>query len=135
MDSIYYVAIIAILIFSLLWVLLYASDKRREIQRHKDAAVNYRRFVADQKKEFISGLVERLDLRARGQLPGLDLGLYAKVEELYRDPWLRGYRMPVLAIDEHTITWTCELSKLDDPELFILWFEGVLAIPFVGSSK
>jgi hypothetical protein len=132
MDSTYYVATIALLLFALLWLLQHISDQRRELQRHKDAAINYRRFVAEQKAKFIHDLVERLDLRSRYGLPGLDLGLFSKVDDLYRDPWLRGYRMPVLAIDEHTITWTRELADLDDPEVFVLWFEGVLAIPFVG---
>lgn len=128
MDSTYYVATIAILLFALIWVLQYASDKRREVQRHKDAAVNYRRFVVDQKTKFIGDLVERLDLRARGRLPGLDLGRFLKVEELYRDPALIGYRMPILARDLHTINWTRELADLEDVELFGLWYERVIKL-------
>ena len=135
MDSIYYVVTIALVLFALIWLLQHISDQRRELQRHKDAAINYRRFVAEQKAKFITDLVDRLDLRTSYELPGLSLGLFSKVDDLYRDPSLRGYRMPVLAIDEHTITWTRALADLDDPELFVLWFEGVLAIPFVERSK
>jgi hypothetical protein len=126
MDSTYYVVTIAIFVFALIWALQYARDQCREVQRHKDAAVNYRRFVAEQKTEFIKALIERLDLRTSYELPGLDLGLFSKVDDLYHGTYLKPYRMPVLAIDEYRIKWTRELADLDDAEIFVLWFENII---------
>lgn len=122
MDSTYLVAgaAIAILAISFAW---YEVDRlKKELTQYKAAAVKWRVFVAAQKYELATAIVERLNLK-EAKFPGVDMYLMLKVYNLYASPDMP-YPCPVAARDRYDIYWT--RTEFDDLELFTLWLEGVI---------
>lgn len=123
MESTYLVAGVALALFATLFAWYEVKAAKKEIQRHKDAAINYRTFVNKQKDALVDSLVDRLKLRDR-QLPPVDLAAFTKIEDIYRDPALSGFPLPVTARDRYDMYWT--RYDLANVELFVLWIEGVI---------
>lgn len=127
MESTYLVAGVALAIFAALFAWFEVQNSKREIQRHKDAAVNYRRFVTQQKDELVDAIVERLRLRDAAIWPiGMDLGAFNRIVDLYDRAEMRAYELPVIAHDEHNISFTRLAGDFANRELFVLWLEGII---------
>ena len=132
MDSIYWALALALSIFSLAWVINELRSERREVKRHKAAAVKYRQFVDKQKAKLIADLIERLKLRDTFY-PNPDAGIYSRVADIYDRFEMAYFEIPIQADKSITgdllIIWSRSIADLDDQELFILWFERILYSP------
>ena len=123
MDSTYLVAGVAIALLAIVFAWYEVARLKKEIARHKSAAVNFRAFVVKQKRDAISAIVIRLKLKDV-PLPPLDVGLYSKIVDIYDSPEMIPHPTPVLATGRYDINWT--VDELEYDELFILWMEGII---------
>lgn len=123
MDSTYLVAGLAVAFFAIVFALYEVNRYKKEIQRHKDAAIIYREFVHKQKYELVDAIVERLKLQDV-KLPPLTVASYSVLVDLYDEPELMPYGAPALAEDRYNINWTRD--DLDNVEYFVLWLEGFI---------
>ena len=123
MDSSYLIAGIAVAAIAIAFAWYEIRQYKNEIQRHKDAAVKYRGFVAKQKGELVSAVVERLLLND-ATFPGVDVAIYSKVSDLYDSPELMDRELPIMARDRFDMYWT--RADFHDDELFVLWLEGII---------
>lgn len=125
MESTYLVAGVALALFASMFAWYEIKASKKEVQRHKDAAVNFRLHVNRQKDALVDALVERLDLRDK-QLPPIDMATFTKIDELYQNPELSGLPLPVTARDRYDFYWT--RYDLQNRELFVLWLEGIIEL-------
>jgi len=123
MDSTYLVAGVAIALLAIVFAWYEVARLKKEIARHKSAAINYRAFVVTQKYDLIAAIVKRLNLND-AVFPGVDLALYAKVSDLYDQPEFMTYATPILARDRYDMYWT--RAEFDALELFTFWLEGII---------
>jgi len=123
MDSTYLVAGLAVAFLAIVFAWYEVNRHKKEIQRHKDAAIIYREFVAKQKYELVDAIVERLKLQDV-KLPPLTVASYSVLVDLYDTPELMPYGVPALAIDRYNINW--KRDDLDNVEYFVLWLEGFI---------
>lgn len=126
MDSIPLAAGVAVAMLAILFAWYEVDSHKKEIQRHKDAAVRYRAFVVKQKHELASAIVKRLDLENAIWPVAMDIGAFSRIVDLYDQAEMIPYPMPVMAYDEHNIQFVRLAGDFDDFELFILWLEGII---------
>lgn len=123
MDSTYLVAGLAVAFLAIVFAWYEVNRYKREIQRHKDAAIIYREFVLKQKYKLVDEVAARLKLQDI-KLPPLTVASYSALVDLYDEPDLMPYGTPALAIDRYNINWTRD--DLDNVELFVLWLSGFI---------
>ena len=123
MDSIYLVTGIGIAAIAIAFAWKEISITRKEVDRHKAAALRFRAFVSAQKYELATAIVERLKLRD-AEFPPVTMAIYSKVVDLYDSAELIPYSTPVLARDRYDMYWT--RADFEDVEIFSLWLEGII---------
>ena len=133
MDSIYLVAGFAVAAIAI-------AFSHFELNRHKRANLKLRDIHTRHLAKMRSTIVERLGLR-HSKLPTPDQTIYSKVVDIYdaaelmvypqRIAWARPFDKP-----EYVYYWNVtDITELEDDELFVLWFEGVIVpLPEIAAA-
>lgn len=123
MDSTYLVAGVAIALLAIVFAWYEVARLKKEIARHKSAAINYRAFVVTQKYALATAVVKRLNLND-AEFPPVNVATYNRVSDLYDQPEFMPYRLPITATGRYDMHWT--RTDFADRELFTLWLEGII---------